>query len=844
MIKKKTLTFLLCLALGLFGTHAQNLEIRGNGQLIPSDGSNIPGLSDGTDFGNLNIGEESGNAFRLTSLETERRDIMIVSISVDSPHFYYDGRRILILRPEQSRVFDIVYAPQSGGLHEATVQVTAIRGRERIAYSFNVKGFSTAEVMISQSLENGDSDILEIANLSESTISDGDYVIGVFNRRRDLRQGPSQVFDVGEIPAGETVTIGPDDLFDGDEVLVLSTSSGNRCYEDRVDELGVHRIDWGSNRSLTKGACSSETAHLDFDSSQWTTLSLDEANTANSRQNISLGRYDPQPLVWDGSSWSNGGYPDKTRSLILNGDYQGELSDLESCHLEVNAKLDYNHGSTHSVVVYGNLTVSGEFLLGDEESLVMFDPEAQISGEIMKIERSTFRNNKHDFTYWTSPVGSAQIDEVFSGVNPGRIYFFDQSQTSSSDPSDPDYWSTWRTGSGDMIPALGYAAEGEIGTTGIHEIQFAGVPNNGDVRVRVQHWEDQDPDNDWNLLGNPYPSAIDIEKFFDENAGLLEPVIYLWTHSTPVSNGGDYAFDDYATYNYTGGTGIGSGVGDGPIPQKNIGSAQGFFIRSLAEGDAIFTNEMRLIGENDQFFKPERRKDNHRVENEKDRIWLNLTNDQGGFNQLLLGFFDQASPDFDPGYDARRFEGGNPISFYTRLKEDKLVIQARESFDSGISIPLGFTSQVAPRKFSIEIAKIEGKLRNEKILLRDMLLGVVHDLSSGPYEFSVLEAGEQPDRFQLEFREERVFDIQEVKKESNWVAFAQYERCYVQSSETVRQIRVYNLLGALIHESFPNESRFDIPLQGVRKGEILLIDVFDELGGKRSKKIYNSSPHL
>ncbi len=842
---KQGITILMGLFLSLNTLYSQLLEIRGNGQLIVSDGSNLPALNDGTDFGSLTIGQEATSTFTLTSLELERPDIRIVSIEVNSADFRIEARRNIRIGPGRSRNFDVVYAPQSGGNHYAMITVVARRSGEFITYYFNIQGQSLIDLMISQSLENGSSDLLEITNLSDSPVSDGDYYVGIFNRRQDLRSRPSQVLDVGSIGAGETVLIGPRDLFDGDEVVVLSSSSGNRCYEDRVDQIGEHGQDWGSDRSLAKGACSSETAHLEFDTSHWTVLSLEEVNASINGQNIALGRYDRNPLLWDGTSWSNSGYPDKTREVILNGDFQGDLGNLEACHLEVNADLDYDKGTTNSVVLHGNLTVSGSFRIGDQESLVMFDPIAEIHGAISKIEKSTFRNNKHDFTYWSSSVQSASLNQVFAGVNPNRIYYFDQSQTQSNDPDDPSYWNSWQLGSGTMTTALGYAAEGVQGTTGIHEIEFTGTPNNGDVSVQVHHWDDENPDNDWNLLGNPYPSAIDIEQFFDANAGLLEPVVYLWTHTTPLSESGDYAFDDYATYNYTGGTGIGSGVGDGPIPEKNMGSAQGFFIRALTSGNAIFSNEMRLVGQNDQFFKPERIKYRTAPEDEKDRVWLNLKNDQGGFNQLLIGFLEQAGPGFDPGYDAKRFEGGNPISFYSTFGNDKFVIQAREPFSRNISIPLGFTSQVAPRIFSIEIAKAEGILRSEKIFIRDLELGILHDLSAGPYKFHVKKSGDQSNRFQLEFEKNlEVPILQEYSESKEWVVYAQNERGFVRSSETIEQIRVYNLMGTLVHQSYPNKKHFEFPLIGVRKGEILLVDVFDKKGGKLSKKIYNSSPHL
>ena len=57
---------------------------------------------------------------------------------------------------------------------------------------------------------------------------------------------------------------------------------------------------------------------------------------------------------------------------------------------------------------------------------------------------------------------------------------------------------------------------------------------------------------------------------------------------------------------------------------------------------------MRLIDSNDQFFKSSIVKKKNK-ENEKDRIWLDLTTDQGGFNQLLIGFVEGATSEFDRG---------------------------------------------------------------------------------------------------------------------------------------------------------------------------------------------------
>ena len=68
--------------------------------------------------------------------------------------------------------------------------------------------------------------------------------------------------------------------------------------------------------------------------------------------------------------------------------------------------------------------------------------------------------------------------------------------------------------------------------------------------------------------------------------------------------------------------------------------------------------------ENQQFFKEPVAKS---AKSKKDRIWLNLSNNDGAFNQLLVGFIDGAVDNID-NYDGLKFGGGH-VSFYSIIEE-------------------------------------------------------------------------------------------------------------------------------------------------------------------------------
>ena len=169
-----------------------------------------------------------------------------------------------------------------------------------------------------------------------------------------------------------------------------------------------------------------------------------------------------------------------------------------------------------------------------------------------------------------------------------------------------------------MTPAKGYIVRGpntfDTVVATPYAASFVGVPNNGTIAIPIVLGT-----SDVNLIGNPYPSAVNIDLFMDYNGntglGLVDKAIYLWTHNTAMTNN-NYTNSDYASYNYMGGVGTSAALSGGSSPNGKIGSGQSFFIKGLAAGNAIFNNTMRVMGNNTQFY---------RSAADKSRIWLQIT---------------------------------------------------------------------------------------------------------------------------------------------------------------------------------------------------------------------------
>jgi len=542
--------------------------------------------------------------------------------------------------------------------------------------------------------------------------------------------------------------------------------------------------------------------------------------------------------TWDGAAWTKG-LPTASKYVTINGNYQGDIGSIEALDLTISTGTDLNFdtGTSNSVVVYGDLTINGSFVIGDEESLVMYDNDATIFGNIVKKERSTNRLHHNDITYWSSSVKSEKIESVFLNVAKSRIFYYDQDQSSASnDSDDPNYWNIWQLASGEMIPGQGYAAEGPEEATGVHNISFWGEPNNGDITYLLKgHFDDDevgsDKDNNFNLIGNPYPSAINITDFFDENKDIIDETVYLWTHSTSISEEGDFVSSDYATYNRSGGTASSS---EGVIPSDTLGSGQGFFIRAVQPGTLTFKNSMRRADQNTVFFKPQgptTQTDKKR----KNRIWLNLNTELGGFSQILVSFSENGTDDFDKGYDAFKIRSSNPISFYSMNKMKKYSIQSLPAQPKNQIIKLGFESNVAPRKMSIGIQKIQGVIRTTPILLVDHYSNSVHDLKQSDYTFNLDESGSYKDRFSLHFSELSL--IEEGFFETTLLMSFKHQKIKIESNTSIKNIKIYDILGVCVSNTYPNSTSAEIRLNSSEKGKMLFVQVVYKNGEIKNKKI-------
>jgi hypothetical protein len=546
--------------------------------------------------------------------------------------------------------------------------------------------------------------------------------------------------------------------------------------------------------------------------------------------------------TWDNGIWSNGA-PNANTTAIMNSDYDSKLwGSLEACNLQISNGIEVNINSNDFLKVNNDLTVDGTLEILNNGSLLMVNDLGKVSvtGKI-NVHKSSTPIKKYDYIYWSSPTEDETIGNALSTSVSSRIYEFNTSVYDNNN-------SGWRAVNGmtKMKPGIGYIAMAPISGTfpQTQSVTFEGIVNNGFIQAPIALSADnKDKVDDWNLIGNPYPSAIDADLLLNDplNKNVVGGTVYIWTRNTQLDEtkeSNKYTSDDYATY--TAGTGGVAAVSGGAKPSGTIASGQSFFIEANTTGNITFNNSMRAHHNLDsqQFFKEPLSKT---VKSKKDRIWLNLSNNHGAFNQLLVGFIEGASDDID-NYDGLKF-GGGYVSFYSIIEEQNFAVNGRANLTQNEIIKLGFSSYLEENDtLKISKASTEGKLNSGEfdIFLKDKLLNIVHDLNEKDYEFVINEQGIFDDRFELIINKtivENIVNETTVNNELKIINMNDELIISTVNNDIISNIKAFDYLGKLIIDNAPQKDRYILNKEFINNGTVLLINAELENNEKLTKKL-------
>ena len=504
----------------------------------------------------------------------------------------------------------------------------------------------------------------------------------------------------------------------------------------------------------------------------------DDSNTLNNLffNNLSVQKC-AMTTTWNGTSWDKG-EPNTNKNVVFTGDYSSS-SDFSACSVSVTNNAIVTVNSNHTLTVDNEVIVDlgSHLIFENNASLLQNNASALNSGNIT-YKRDAIPMRIYDYTYWGSPVAN-QVLNVFSPLTLADKFFLFNANISVNN------W-VYENPSNSMIPAKGYAIRAPQSFNATPQVfngVFIGTPNNGTIPAAVEAF---DPSlKNYNLLSNPYPSAINVQTLIDEcNLGTL----YSWTHNTAIASN-VFTKDDYAVRTKTTGT---AAISGGIAPDIYIAAGQGFFASAATTGTINFTNAMRVTNNNAQFYR------NAQTNPLNYYIHLNMTNSLGAFKQIAIGYQEDATNGYDFGSDAFASTEG-AIQFYSLIPTltDGFGIQAKAyPWDINDEIPLGFTTS-EPSTFDIAIDHFNTFFTDKDIYIEDTTTGNFHDLKAGPLTFSTA-VGTFNTRFKIHYKNplsnNNFADIDNsvyVFKENN-------QPKIVSKQSNITTVIVYDMLGRIV----------------------------------------------
>ena len=529
------------------------------------------------------------------------------------------------------------------------------------------------------------------------------------------------------------------------------------------------------------------------------------------------------------------------------------------------------------------LKLDGKIDLSGKSQLVQtVDSELDVTSTGFIERDQTGQSNKFNYNYWASPVSSINNTTVNHGytvagvmkdgttTTPQNIQWTTGVNSVASSPITlSSYWifkfqnltnsyANWTSvgQNGTILAGQGFTLKGSNAATPKQNYTFVGKPNNGTITSTVAA-------NNLNLCGNPYPSAIDADKFIDDNIGSISGTLLFWEHyNTNTSHNTIQYQGGYATYTKVGGTPPVAPAGSCGLGMSNrsakrfIPVGQGFFVSGNTTGGTItFNNSQRIFvkednGQSQYLFRNGgmmaatqtaiNAEDTFETE-QFTKLRLGYVSANNYHRQLLLGFMNQhATSGLDNGYDAISTETLASDMYFIQ-GTTKLNIIGDGYFNAGNSYPLGVKNATAGNvKFNLDDK--ENLAEDQEVYIFDNTTGIYHSIKSQPFEIN-LPVGTIENRFFLRFSTTGALGTNDNEMQNGIsVAHTQTDNTIHIKNElmeaTIKSVELYNLLGQKVADwSLENqfETEMHLPVNNVSTGTYIVKIATDK--GDISKKI-------
>jgi hypothetical protein len=269
----------------------------------------------------------------------------------------------------------------------------------------------------------------------------------------------------------------------------------------------------------------------------------------------------------------------------------------------------------------------------------------------------------------------------------------------------------------------------------------------------------------WNLVGNPFPAAIDISNSGSWTQSNMGSAIYVWDPTA-------------GNYRYKGGSGVTN------ITGNLIPAFQSFFVIANGASPSMTIPASAKV---------------HGGTYYKASIADLLDFKVSGNNyqdETFINFNANATTGFDTQYDVEKLNGDSLApQFYSIIPDKNLAVNVLPAITTNEVVQMGFSANVAGT-YTITASNLSSFASGTSILLEDTKLNTFTDLNAQPvYSFSS-DANDNVSRFKIHFASPN--GINNITGNGGGISiYSNNNNIYInnQGTDQIKEIVVYDLLG-------------------------------------------------
>jgi len=311
----------------------------------------------------------------------------------------------------------------------------------------------------------------------------------------------------------------------------------------------------------------------------------------------------------------------------------------------------------------------------------------------------------------------------------------------------------------------------------------------------------------WNIMGNPYPSAIDWD------AVTIPPELNgaIWLFDPTIGANGDYRY-------YI------NGGGAANTASQYIPSGQGFFVRATGGAGTLSLDNSDRVHNGQAFYK-----------SEQSELLVLKVNGNNISTQTAIRFNEQATQQVDRLFDVYRIISDSPEvpMLFTKAETQNMAINTLPSIEGNDIVPMWFRAGTSG-EYSIKASEIETFDSQTPIYIEDLETGTIQNLREMPdYSFNYKSGNDRG--FLIYFIEpgtsNRTSEINIFANAS--ILHVNFPTSEMANPDFNAQIMVFDITGRLILQQRTTQINNLIPLKGSNIIYMVNVNSADEVANAK-----------